>query len=321
MSPIILYDGELIDGRSRLDAIELVGMEFEFVRAKQGPRKGKIVGIRSGDFDTGLERSVRLLFDVSAEVDPYTFVLSANIHRRHLTAEQKRELIAKVIGADPRRSDRQIAKQTKTSPTTVGKIRKESEAAGDVSKLDTRTDTKGRKQPSAKPKKSAKPAAPPKNIIELERSDYSEVPATSAKPTSPAKTDPIGSPQVRYSEVPATSVPRLSPTVHFLVNDISRQLKEANGKLSAHDRTEVFTRIRALVDTGNIVDEALRLVEKMTLSQRRDFATQLKNKRLVVGYVPEWSPEISVEQRKPERAALDEIPDDLSIPAALRRSQ
>ena len=270
-------------------------MEFEFVRAKQGPRKGKIVGIRSGDFDTGLERSVRLLFDVSAEVDPYTFVLSANIHRRHLTAEQKRELIAKVIGADPRRSDRQIAKQTKTSPTTVGKIRKESEAAGDVSKLDTRTDTKGRKQPSAKPKKSAKPAAPPKNIIELDRSDY--------------------------FEVPATSVPRLSPTVHFLVNDISRQLKEANGKLSAHDRTEVFTRIRALVDTGNIVDEALRLVEKMTLSQRRDFATQLKNKRLVVGYVPEWSPEISVEQRKPERAALDEIPDDLSIPAALRRSQ
>ena len=306
----------LLDGRSRLDALALLGLLHV-------DQHGAIHLNKSWNGKTWLayETPFELLARHRDGDDPYALALSLNLHRRHLTTEQKRELIAKLLKAKPEQSDRQIANQIKASPTTVGKIRKESEDAGDVSKLDTRTDTKGREQPSTKPKQSAKPAAPPKNIIELERSDYSEVPATSAKPTSPAKTDPIGSPQVRYSEVPATSVPRLSPTVHFLVNDISRQLKEANGKLSAHDRTEVFTRIRALVDTGNIVDEALRLVEKMTLSQRRDFATQLKNKRLVVGYVPEWSPEISVEQRKPERAALDEIPDDLSIPAALRRSQ
>ena len=255
-------------------------MEFEFVRAKQGPRKGKIVGIRSGDFDTGLERAVRLLFDVSAEVDPYTFVLSANILQRHLTAEQKRELIAKVIRADPRRSDRQIAKQTKTSPTTVGKIRKASEAAGDVSKLDTRTDTKGRKQPSAKPKKSAKPAAPP--IIELGRSDYSELSATSAKPISPAKTDPIGSSPVRHSEAPTTSVPGLSPTAHFLINDVLSKLREAKGKLSAHDRAQLLAMmVRAIIDPDDIVGEVVRLVEKMTRDQRRDFDARLGNQTLI----------------------------------------
>ena len=36
-------------------------------------------------------------------------VISANIHRRHLTAEQRRELIEKLLKADPGQSDRQIA--------------------------------------------------------------------------------------------------------------------------------------------------------------------------------------------------------------------
>jgi len=40
----------------------------------------------------------------------------------------------------------------KASPTTVGTVRAEMEAKGDVSKLDTRRDSKGRKQPAKKKK-------------------------------------------------------------------------------------------------------------------------------------------------------------------------
>jgi hypothetical protein len=83
-------------------------------------------------------------------VDPYAYVVSANIHRRHLTAEQKRELIAKLIKTTPEKSDRQIAETVKASPTTVGTVRAEMEAKGDVSKLDTRRDSKGREQPAAR---------------------------------------------------------------------------------------------------------------------------------------------------------------------------
>jgi ParB-like chromosome segregation protein Spo0J len=309
----------LLDGRSRLDALALLGLLHV-------DQHGAIHLNKSWNGKTWLayETPFELLARHRDGDDPYALALSLNLHRRHLTTEQKRELIAKLLKAKPEQSDRQIANQIKASPTTVGKIRKESEDAGDVSKLDTRTDTKGREQPSTKPKQSAKPAAkPPKNIIELDRSDYSEVSATSEKPTSPPKTDPIGSSPVRYSEVPATSVCRLSATAHFLINDISRQLKEADGKLSAHDRTEVVTRIRALVDPDYIVDdiigEALRLVEKMTVFQQRDFIARFQKRGFVVACA-QGSAEIPIEQRKTEHVALDDIADDLSIPAFMRRS-
>jgi ParB-like chromosome segregation protein Spo0J len=81
------------------------------------------------------------------------FIISKNVHRRHLTAEQKRDLIAKLLIADPTKSDRAIAKIAKASPTTVGTVRAKGEASGDVSKSDTRRDTKGRKQPARKASK------------------------------------------------------------------------------------------------------------------------------------------------------------------------
>ena len=46
-------------------------------------------------------------------VDPYGYVISVNLHRRHLTAEQKRELIAQLLKATPEKSDRQIAETVK----------------------------------------------------------------------------------------------------------------------------------------------------------------------------------------------------------------
>ena len=80
--------------------------------------------------------------------NPYDRVLSLNIHRRHLTAEQKRELIARVLKAKPEASNNQIAKQVKANDKTVAKVRSELEARSEIPNVDTRTDTKGRKQPA-----------------------------------------------------------------------------------------------------------------------------------------------------------------------------
>ena len=79
---------QLLDGRSRLDAIEI-----EIGPAIVGPPS-----VMAGkDF-----LAVNKVIVLDRSVDPYAFVISANIHRRHLTVEQKHELIAKLIKADPR---------------------------------------------------------------------------------------------------------------------------------------------------------------------------------------------------------------------------
>ena len=142
-SPIVLWradpkaPAQLLDGRNRLEAIEMVsGMPVE-VGAPS---------IIAGDF---LATDAVIVLD-GRKVNPWDYVDSANIRRRHLTTEQKREAITKLIKAQPEKPDLQIAKTVKVSPTTVGTVRREMEAKGDVSKLETRTDTKGRQQPAKK---------------------------------------------------------------------------------------------------------------------------------------------------------------------------
>ena len=93
----------LLDGRNRLDALERIGEEIT------------------------LDNTV-IFEQLPADVDPYAFVISANIHRRHLTGEQKRELIGKLLKATPEKSNRQIAKTVKADDKTVGSVRRELEA-------------------------------------------------------------------------------------------------------------------------------------------------------------------------------------------------
>ena len=134
--------------------------------------------------------------DYAETEDPFAYVLSANVHRRHLSAEQKRDLIAKVLKAQPTKSNRTIAKQTKVDDKTVGKVRRELEGRAEIPHVDVVEDTKGRKQPAKKKRrtaddfvrdmearKAAKAAAEPKQVdIEEAIAAKTEPPALPGQP-------------------------------------------------------------------------------------------------------------------------------------------
>ena len=125
----------VLDGRNRLDAIERA---FAHDPAAYGD---KIVKALCWDPSRG--GTAHLLY---GDTDPFKASESLNLHRRHLTSKKKRELIASLVRENPERSDREIARLAKATPTTAGKVRAALEESGDVSKLDTRPDSTGRIQ-------------------------------------------------------------------------------------------------------------------------------------------------------------------------------
>ena len=120
---IVTYEGMILDGRNRYRACLAAGVK---------------PGVQKGDDCVG---------------DPAAYVVSANIHRRHLNAKQKRDLIAKLLKAQPQKSDRQIAETVKASPTTVGVVRREIESTVQSGQLPPKrigADGKARKRPAKK---------------------------------------------------------------------------------------------------------------------------------------------------------------------------
>jgi ParB-like chromosome segregation protein Spo0J len=108
--PIVRYQGKILDGNNRYRACELVKIAPKFA-----------------DFN-GDDAAAR------------NYVISANIYRRHLSPDQRRDIIAALLKADPTQSNRQVAEQAKASHVTVGAVREQLEATGQIDQLN---ETKG----------------------------------------------------------------------------------------------------------------------------------------------------------------------------------
>jgi hypothetical protein len=164
--PIIACGGQLLDGRNRLDAMALVGIKFKIERRTEQlwidvDAETKELWC-NWDVDYGHAR----ILEVQSHLDDkengkfipsgraYDYARSANLYRRQLTAEQRRELITKFLKAKPEASDRQIGAMAKADGKTVAKVRGELEGRAEIPHDEKRTDAKGRKQPAKKPKKA-----------------------------------------------------------------------------------------------------------------------------------------------------------------------
>lgn len=98
----------------------------------------------------GLDCPRRFVYDRSDE-QKRTLALSLNLDRRHLTREQKRDLVQKSLKADPHLSDRQHAERTAVAHTTVSRARAELESTGALHQSETRLSADGRERPSSQP--------------------------------------------------------------------------------------------------------------------------------------------------------------------------
>jgi len=110
LEPIVMWSDEhnagefLLDGRNRLDAAEKAGL----LTVKEDGRL--FIQTRDGQCDVRLRHMEGQRGSVY-DYDPVSLVvLSFNIHPRHLSAEQRRDLISTLLKANPAQSNLQVAK-------------------------------------------------------------------------------------------------------------------------------------------------------------------------------------------------------------------
>lgn len=118
----VLFQGKILDGRGRACACDELGTELQ-------------TEDYTGD-------------------DPLGEVLSLNLHRRDLTAADRREVVRQALKIDPSLSNRFVAAKTGVSDKTVAAVREELESTAEIPQLKK---TKGRdgKARTSKPKGKA----------------------------------------------------------------------------------------------------------------------------------------------------------------------
>lgn len=126
--------------RNRLkDDIEQSGIIRDPIKVYKDGRKFMILGGFNRwtiAVELGFETVPVEIYRVTEEVRK-ELVIKDNLNRRHLTSEQKRNLIAYFLKEDPYRSNREIAKKTGIDHKTVEPVRRQLEAGGEIPHLKT----------------------------------------------------------------------------------------------------------------------------------------------------------------------------------------
>jgi hypothetical protein len=208
------------------------------------------------DGEDMIKGALALANQYEAHVDPWAFVISANIKRRHLGPKEKDELIARVLKVDPNRSDRAIAAQMRVDHHKVGNIRNDLMATGEISPVDKTVGADGKSRPAHPP--ARKPPSKEQQLRALRERSASHQPTMPLPPIVPERKRPT----------PHAAVPVPEPIKSMDEHDLDKALHRRRLSLGY-----------ALADSpkealGIVVDliGRLRVGEKLPRDQRIDFA-------------------------------------------------
>jgi hypothetical protein len=162
---------ELVDGRNRIAAVVF---KFRHDPDRLADRLNDLLYV-----DPPQVGCARI---IGSDVDPWDYVLSVNLRRRHLPVEDRKRLAAELLKSKPDRSDRSLAKATGLSDKTIGLLRRDAEGRAEIPHAATRTDTAGRQQPATKPPQVSKEA----QLRAMREAHANAQPAPGAAPASDA---------------------------------------------------------------------------------------------------------------------------------------
>jgi hypothetical protein len=235
------FPPQLLDGRSRLDALEAVGFAIEVENV--GTDADPAIRLWEQRSPKHMRTPIEIV-EVRGDRpggDPYAYVISANIRRRHLSIDDKDRLIVQLLKADPTKSNRQVAKLTDTSHPHVAKVREQAQKTGDVETVTTSIDSKGRKQPAGKPPKAkrakvADPPPQPSNEVLQQRAAAAErIRALMGRPEPPPRDD-IGADSRAEAERLRVRVEELQAEKRRLEIKITRLESEIEELRAARDK-------------------------------------------------------------------------------------
>jgi ParB-like chromosome segregation protein Spo0J len=129
IEPIVLHEGMILDGRNRYRACLEAGVPPRFKQYVGGNAKA--------------------------------FVISTNFMRRHLSPDERRELVTEILADDPEVSDRKIGETLGLDHKTVASIRRKGEEVGKIPHTETRRDKEGHQRPAHQPERPQPEARQP----------------------------------------------------------------------------------------------------------------------------------------------------------------
>jgi hypothetical protein len=183
--PVTLLGGLLLDGRNRVRACIAAGVPVSVDEHQEGcPQIG----------------------------NPYSYVGSKNIHRRHFTPEDRRKYFVELVAAQPEKSDRALAREAKVDHKQISRARRKAEATGAIAPVEKRVGNDGKARRHL-PKKSTSAGRIKANQAALKRNQTVEPKVTTAGPASNA-VEPVASVDAvkEAADAPPTEMQTAPPT-------------------------------------------------------------------------------------------------------------